>query len=237
MTDSIIRAAIVIGGTGLVGRALIHELAQIASCKKILVLCRQLPKNLLVEQKTTYQYISHGGKVRWQLQDDITDLSGVLLGDYTHAYSCLGTTLKKAGSKQRFYEIDYELNLKFAQAVRPNITHFAFVSALGANPSSLFFYNQVKGKLEQAIIALNFEHVTIVRPSLLLGARDEQRFLEDWSQRLLSPLLTILPKKIKQQPIAATQVAHALVIYSQRNHLPVQIYDNLSLFIEASASK
>ncbi len=106
---------------------------------------------------------------------------------------CLGTTLKKAGSRAAFRAVDYDAVCAAAQLARAQgCGNMLVVSALGADPNSAFFYSRVKGQMEQQLATLGFTRLEIVRPSLLLGKRPEPRVLEDLSQplsQLFNPLL------------------------------------------------
>ena len=118
----------------------------------------------------------------------------------------LGTTIEEAGSRQRFREVDFGYPLAIARlGVEQGAKHFLLVSALGASSRSLIFYNRVKGELEEAVLALPYRSVTIVRPSLLVGARARPRRGEEVARRLAF----LVPARYK--PIPARAVAAALV--------------------------
>lgn len=118
----------------------------------------------------------------------------------------LGTTIKQAGSQQRFREVDYDYPLQLARlGLAQGAQHFLLVSALGANPRSGVFYNRVKGELEATVCALAYRSITIVRPSLLLGERGEFRLGEELGKRLAF----MVPGKYK--PVQARDVAKGLV--------------------------
>lgn len=118
----------------------------------------------------------------------------------------LGTTMKKAGSREAFRKVDFELPLNAATiALSQGVKHFLLVSALGANARSSFFYNRVKGEIEEKIANLPFERITIVRPSLLLGERKEFRF----GERIAQIFTPIIPASFK--PVHAHDVAKALL--------------------------
>ena len=159
MTKSI-KSAIVIGATGLVGRELLKQLNQIESCEKITAIVRHEDAELKSLKK-----------VQQFILDDFLLLNDEDANGYSHAFSCLGTTLKKAGSKQNFYNVDYEMNAHFADLFETTNTHYLLISAMGANAQSKIFYNKVKGELENHIQSLNLKYVSILRPSLLLGER------------------------------------------------------------------
>ena len=91
----------------------------------------------------------------------------------------LGTTIRKAGSQQAFRTVDFEYPAEIARlGIERGARHFLLVSALGADARSRVFYNRVKGELENAVLALPYRAHTIVRPSLLLGEREETRLGE-----------------------------------------------------------
>jgi len=118
----------------------------------------------------------------------------------------LGTTIKVAGSRERFREVDFGIPLAAARiALGQGARHFLLVSSIGANRRSRAFYTRVKGELEQAVLGLGFRSVTIVRPSLLLGERREFRLGEEIFKRL-----AFLPLG-RYRPIHARDVAAALV--------------------------
>ena len=217
MTKSI-KSAIVIGATGLVGRELLKQLNQIESCEKITAIVRHED----VELKSLK-------KVQQFILDDFLLLNDEDANGYSHAFSCLGTTLKKAGSKQNFYNVDYEMNAHFADLFETTDTHYLLISAMGANAQSKIFYNKVKGELENHIQSLNLKYVSILRPSLLLGERQEQRTLEDMTQKLYRKFSHLVPNTFKYKPVTAEQVAHTMVDAARTQTDKFEIYDNLRI--------
>jgi uncharacterized protein YbjT (DUF2867 family) len=217
MTKSI-KSAIVIGATGLVGRELLKQLNQIESCEKITAIVRHED----VELKSLK-------KVQQFILDDFLLLNDEDANGYSHAFSCLGTTLKKAGSKQNFYNVDYEMNAHFADLFETTDTHYLLISAMGANAQSKIFYNKVKGELENHIQSLNLKYVSILRPSLLLGERQEQRTLEDMTQKLYRKFSHLVPNTFKYKPVTAEQVAHTMVDAALTQTDKFEIYDNLRI--------
>ena len=217
MTKSI-KSVIVIGATGLVGRELLKQLNQLEVCEKITAVVRHEDAQLQTLEK-----------VQQFILDDFLLLNDEDVNGYSHAFSCLGTTLKKAGSKEKFYNIDYEINAHFADLFESTSTHYLLISAMGANADSKFFYNKVKGKLENHIQDLKLEHVSIVRPSLLLGDRSEQRTLEDMTQKLYQKLSHFVPNTFKYKPVTAAQVARTMLKAAQFQTDKIEIYDNLAI--------
>ena len=217
MTNSI-QNAIVIGGNGLVGQQLVKQLNQLPECKNITVVLRRPCSEL-----------NRLEKVQTLLLEDFLLLNDEDVSGYSHAFSCLGTTLKKAGSKQGFYAVDYTINAHFAELLQAKGTHYILVSALGAEAKSAVFYNRVKGELEQYIESLDLDKVSILRPSLLLGERNEQRRLEDLGQKLYLKISRFIPDHFTYKPVSATQVAHTMVEAAQSQIHKLQIYDNLQI--------
>lgn len=217
MTNSI-KNAIVIGATGLVGQRLIEQLNLLDDCEKITVVVRRENPDFLKFKKAE-QFVL----------DDFLLLNDQDVSGYTHAFSCLGTTIKKAGSKEAFYNIDFEINAHFADLFEMTETHLLLVSAMGAKASSPIFYNQVKGELEDYIQKLNLYRFSIIRPSLLLGERNEKRFLEDVTQKLYGKFSHLVPNSFKYKPVTAQQVAHTMVEAAQTQTQKIEIYDNLRI--------
>lgn len=205
--------AIVVGGTGLVGSHLLSQLAKKSQFQAVMSLQRS-------------QKVGFPETIK-QLEIDFEKLEQEAPeGPFDAAFCCLGTTIKKAGSKSAFEKVDYEYVMRFAKWAKQNgVRHFAVVSALGANENSSFFYSRVKGKVEQELEALNFHSLGIFQPSLLLGKRKEFRFGEKVGEffiQLLRPLL-IGPLR-KYRAIKAKTVAKAMVNYTLRNPQGLRIY-------------
>lgn len=193
------RDMLLVGATGLVGRACLRLLLKDGAFDRVVVATRRpLPSKLLhglPVDKLNERVIDFG---RLRQHADLTEVDEVICA--------LGTTIKKAGSKAAFREVDYEYPLVTAQcALERGARGFRIVSAMGADPKSIFFYNRVKGELEAELRTMSFAGVTILRPSLLLGERDEFRLGEEIAKRLTF----LIPPKYK--PIAAEDVARALV--------------------------
>ena len=122
----------------------------------------------------------------------------------------LGTTISKAGSKEAFREVDYVLPLAFARSAHEHGAEtFVLVSASVASVSSAIFYPRIKGEIERDIELVGFKSLTIVRPSLIGGERDEPRFREGIALRLMSIFAPILPKKLRVNP--APTIAAAIL--------------------------
>jgi uncharacterized protein YbjT (DUF2867 family) len=131
--------------------------------------------------------------------DSLNDVSGQIQGDVL--FSCLGTTLKAAGSKENQWHIDYEIPLEFARTARRNgVPRMVLLSAYGASPNSNVFYSKLKGELEEKMKELAFEKLIIFKPGLLLRENSD-RLGEKVSASLLGVLNSLgLLKKFRPMP-------------------------------------
>ena len=116
----------------------------------------------------------------------------------------LGTTQAIAGSKEAFRYVDYELPLAFGKAAyTAGVETYAIVTAMGASPDSMSFYYRTKGEVERDIQKIAFQSLTICRPSLIGGERNEARAAEGAVLALLRFFAPILPKKLRVNPADA----------------------------------
>jgi uncharacterized protein YbjT (DUF2867 family) len=146
--------------------------------------------------------------------------------------SCLGTTLRQAGSSVKFTKVDYEYQLKVAEIAKRNSAKaFILLSSSGADKKSVVLYTKVKGEVEDAISKLGYEKVVILRPSILIGDRDESRpgeAIGQWVAKKMSFIFTGPLAKYKGMP--ANVVAHAMVNAVQKPYKGVLIVENLDIF-------
>lgn len=198
------KTALLFGASGMVGGFCLEELLASPIYEKVISFGR---RDLEVEHdKLTHHIIDF---------DQLTEIKDLLKGD--DLFCCLGTTIKKAGSKPAFRKVDFEYPLKIATiALQNQVGQFILVSAVGADPDSLVFYNQVKGELEVAIKQLDFWSIHIMRPSLLMGERKESRPLERIGMILSQGLDTIVGNLMgKYKPVNAEHVAKSMIIAAQ----------------------
>ena len=142
-----------------------------------------------------------------------------LRGD--HVFCALGTTIRKAGSQQRFREVDYEYPLRLAQLThRSGARHFSVVSALGASRSSPFFYSRVKGEMEEGLRQMGWPSLAILRPSVIAGERAESRPLE----RVSEHLLRFAPATWR--PVPARDIAGAMIAVALREPPGVTVIES-----------
>jgi len=205
--------AVVGGATGLVGQALVRQLAADHRWREVRALVRRAPRpELVVPRVVTVQvdYLQLEPPPPWAAADQI--------------FCALGTTMRQAGSEAAFRKVDFDYPLALARAALARGTrHFLLVSAVGASRASRFFYNRVKGDVEDAISTLGFRSVTIARPSLLLGDRAERRI----GEQIGKVLGLFAPPRWK--PVAAESVARALVDAAKRDLPGVHFLENPAL--------
>lgn len=160
------KTALILGATGLVGSYCLEEILNCGKYQQVLVAGRrEIPG---CDARVT------------QLVGDMTDLDTLLAGlKVDDLFCCLGTTIRQAGSKNAFEVVDREMPVAAARALRhQGLQHFLVISAMGADPDSGIFYNRVKGLMEHDLQALGLPALSIFRPSLLAGSRDQSRPME-----------------------------------------------------------
>jgi len=140
-----------------------------------------------------------------------------LLMSYTpDAVICaLGTTQAKAGSKEAFRYVDYELPIALGKAAHTaGVETYAIVTAMGASPDSMSFYYRTKGEVERDIQEIGFRSLSICRPSLIGGERNEARAAEGAALTLLRFLAPLLPKKFHVNPadVIAAMLLDAVIV-------------------------
>jgi uncharacterized protein YbjT (DUF2867 family) len=192
------KASIIIGSTGLIGSKLHEILSSNPNQTKLHLVSRKAPSNL--GNKSVHIPIENG--------------SYSIPSNINYAFCCLGTTMKKAGSKDAFRKVDFDMVVDFAQKAKAaGIERFAVVSSIGADPKSKNFYLKTKGQVEEELKEVGFTRLVIVRPSLLLGKRNERRIAEDIGKILYNifSFLFIGPLKkykgIKDEDVAKAMIA------------------------------
>lgn len=200
------KTALVLGATGLVGKALVRQLLVDPRYTSITLLVRRpLPASLFSDP---------AGKLNPIVIDfdALQDYQGYF--SVSHVYCCLGTTMKIAGSKAAFRKVDFEYVHIAAQLTRAQRAEsFVWISSVGADAKSTNFYLRVKGELENALMRMpQLPNAAAVRPSLLLGERTESRPAEDIMQALAPMLgkLMVGPLK-KYRPVTAAEVARKMI--------------------------
>lgn len=213
------KTAILIGATGLVGSHVLEELDKHPGIGAIKVFSRRPVENG-----------SHKMKEYLIDFEQIEDYKEQITGDVL--FSCLGTTLKKAGSKENQFKIDVTYQDKFASfAAQNKIPAYFLVSAPNANTKSFFFYSRIKGELEERIKAYPFDRIRIFRPSVLTGSRPEVRPGEEWGAWFMNKIGRHLPFLRKYKPIPGAVVAHAMIHeYFSPSDSRLESYDLQEIF-------
>lgn len=191
--------ALLIGATGSTGKFLLNELIQDDDYTSVTIFVR-----------------NPTGRSHPKLSEYVIDFSNLdkyrehITGDVL--FSCLGTTLKKAGSQEKQWKIDFEIPAAFATIAKQNgVNSFVLVSSSDASPSSRVFYSRMKGELETRITELNFGQYIIFKPGPLLREGSD-RAGEKIVVKVLSILNSIgLLKKYKPLPteVLAMKLAKA----------------------------
>jgi len=184
----------VIGSTGLIGLQFLSNISDGEYKGVTAITRREIPT--LSDKPFIHQAIH-----------DFSDLASMRADLKTDVLVCtLGTTIKTAGSQERFFEIDHNIPLALAKmALEEGCQTFILVSSLGANATSKIFYSRVKGQLEEALKEVGFKQLHLLRPSMLLGNRQESRPGEFIGKLIMAPLSFLIPWNYK--PIQASTVA------------------------------
>ena len=196
------RSALVIGSTGLTAKNLINALYDTTNYRTIYGL-----------QRRSTAISSHYTSVVCDF-DHLTDYS--MCFNVDDVFCCLGTTRKAAGTKEAFKRVDLDYVIACANmAAKQKVKNFVVISAINANPDSMWFYNRVKGEMEQQLV-IPFEHsetmLHICRPSLLIGQRAERRIGEQLALYLVQSTKFIWRGLLERyQPINASQLANAML--------------------------
>ena len=210
-------AVLLVGATGLVGRECLRLLLSDQAIARIEVVARRALSPDVRSPKLSTHIIDFDHLNEY---DELFTVDAIICA--------LGTTIRQAGSRTRFRTIDLEYPLAFARlGRRRGCRHFLVVSSLGANPRSRIFYNRVKGELERGLRELDYPCLTIVRPSLLLGPRAEQRLGEEVAKRVSKWLGPLVPRPFK--PVEAHAVAIALVRAARNPCSGVRIIESSEL--------
>ena len=127
-------------------------------------------------------------------------------------FCCLGTTLRKAGSRDAFRKVDHDYCVAAATLAKAaGVRHFVMVSAVNANANGVSYYARVKGETERDVMALGLPRVTFMQPSLLEGERDEMRFAEEMGIKAMSLVKPLLGwTRADWLPVPAQHVATAM---------------------------
>ena len=157
---------------------------------------------------------------------DFTDLNSfsICTKKSDAVFVSIGTTMAKVnGNKSEYRKIDFDIIYNIANACKKNsIKNLLFVSSLGADSNASSFYLSLKGEIEDSVEILKLEYTSVFRPSVLLGNRNEARFMERIAQFVMYHLASLIPSKYK--PIDAEIVAKSMVNISKDPKAGFNIY-------------
>ncbi|MFP3595259.1 NAD(P)H-binding protein [Chryseobacterium sp. SIMBA_029] len=189
--------ALVIGATGATGKDLVQQLLNDKDFEAVDVFVRK-PIDIQ-NDKLNVHIVNFEKPEEWK---------NAVKGDV--AFSCLGTTLKDAGSKEAQRKVDFDYQYEFAKAAKDNnVDDYVLVSAYGADPKSKIFYSKMKGELEEAVKQLHFNKITVFKPGML-ERKDSQRTGEVLGSRIIK-----FANKIglleSQRPLPTDVLAKAMI--------------------------
>ena len=208
------KSALILGASGLVGSEVLSLSLESDLYNKIVIVVRSpltIKHNKLVEKIIDFDM------PKWE---EIFPVD--------HVYCCLGTTIKKAGSKTNFIKVDHDYPLAFAAAAKKwESSIFSVITAAGVSPKSRIFYNNVKGQLEKNLKSLELFSTLIFRPSLLLGERKEFRLGEKIGSGIAKVTSWMTPKTYRA--IHCKAVAKAMLAESFADKTGFNIISNKSM--------
>jgi len=209
------KTAIILGSTGLTGRALLNQILQDEQFDKVILFLRkelQLSHPKLTQHCIDFNQLE---KYKELIQGDVI-------------FCCLGTTIKTAGSQEAFKKVDFTYPTEFAKIAKQNgVSTFLLQSSLGADASSNNFYLKVKGETEEIINKLSFNSFATFRPSMLLGNRTEFRLGESIGKIVMQLFSFLFIGKLKRyKAIHVNQVASAMIRQSKLNKLGSTAIEN-----------
>ena len=206
--------AVLFGGTGLTGSCILDLLNNDPDFKSIIVVSRNI--------------FTHSSN---KISNKVIDFSNPFeiescIKQDSIVFSCVGTTQAQVkGDKNKYRAIDYDITLNIANACEKlKAKKFLFISSGGANSSSSNFYLKLKGEIEDAVMKVKNNSLFILKPSLLLGRRNNSRFIENIGQIIMPLFSILLPESIKA--IEATTVAKCMLELSKSDLSSLNIIEN-----------
>ena len=211
--------AIIIGATGATGTAILSQLIEDPYFKRIIIFTRKKP--LIQHEKLISHIVDFSHIEKWK-----SKIKGDIL------FSTMGTTLKDAGNKENQYRVDFSYQFNFAKAAAENnVKKLVLVSSIGANSQSNFFYPRIKGELEEAVKNLDFQHLSIFQPPVLIRQNEKIRS----GEKVLISIFKALNKMgllLSQRPMEVEILAKKMIAVSkeeiqqkQNTYLPKDIFN------------
>ena len=199
MSDGAPASALLLGATGLVGGHLLDLLLDDPAWSRVIVLGRRPVKR---EHPKLEQRVADLARMEEHADAFAAD----------HVFCALGTTLRAAGSRDAFRRVDHDLVVESARlAARAGAGRYLLVSSAGASPRSPVFYTRVKGEAEEGVLEQPLASAVILRPSQLMGDRDEHRPGEEVAQRLMRAMEPLMVGPLRRlRAVHARTVARAM---------------------------
>ena len=213
------KTAIVIGATGLIGKHITKLLLDNPAYSKVKVFVR---RSLNISNPKLEEHIVNFDELdKWKTK---------IIGD--ELFSAMGTTIRKAKNTSIQYKVDVTYQYEVAKAASENgVKSYFLVSSSSANAKSKLFYMRIKGELDEKVKHLSFNKIRIFRPSLLLGERPEKRFGEKAAENILKIVVPIFPFLKNQRPIEGEKVARAMIVSANEdNKERIKIFEPLEIF-------
>jgi len=219
------KTAILLGATGLTGGLLLEQLAADAYFDKIILFSRSSVslKNPKIEEHLVDLF---------QLEKHSSQFTGEVV------FCCIGSTQKKTPDKEIYKKVDFGIPATAAKLAKQNsIKKMIVVSALGADKDSRFFYNKMKGEMEDVVLAQQLKETYILRPSLIDGNRDESRPFEfAWKKVMkVANFLIVGPLK-KYRSISAETIANSMHFLAKQSY-PNTIIESEEIKIISAKNK
>ena len=207
------KTALVIGSSGLIGSELLNLLLASPDYTKVITFVK---RDTGIQHSKLTQHIIDFDKPETYKE--------LVVGD--DLFCTIGTTIKKAGSKEAFRKVDFEYPKQFAlYAMDHKVNKYYLVSSLDANAQSSNFYLKTKGEIQDFLKTCTFESVSILQPSLLLGNRSEFRLGEKVGAFFMKAFSFVFQGNLKKyKPIEAATVAKALVVIAKKVSKGFTIY-------------
>lgn len=201
------KTAIILGATGLTGRILLQKLLKDPRYGKIILFSRSTVKieNSKIEEHLVDLFQLENYKEQFKADQ---------------VFCCIGTTKSKTPNEETYRKIDYGIPVTAAKLCKENgISNFTVISALGANPDSVVFYNKVKGEMQRDVMAQKIKNTYIFQPSLIAGDRQEKRFFENLAKQVMKILNYVLIGPLKKyRSIHPVTIARAILIVAKKGY-------------------
>lgn len=209
------KTALIAGASGLVGNELLHLLIEGEEYETVHALVR---RPLDINHPKLIEVICNF--------DNLEEVEEYFQVD--DVFVCLGTTIKKAKTKEAMYKVDVEYPVAIAQlANKKYAKQFLFISSMNANKDSSIWYSKMKGMLEEEVKKLPFVSISIFRPSLLIGERKEFRFGEKIAEKLFQGVSFLMPESWKSNfAIEASTVAQSMYEVAQTYKRGIAVYSS-----------